>query len=75
MRERVIWGRKRETVKEREREREKEEESMKIGKEMKSPRQIDVPKLHAYNECVHSSSQSKSYGFLHCILYLLIAIK
>ena len=48
-------GRERERERERsEREREKDEESIRIGKERKSPRKTDVPKLYTYNDCEHS---------------------
>ena len=52
-----LLKRKRERERERERgerEREKVKESMRIGKERKSPKKTDVPKLCAYNECEHS---------------------
>ena len=51
---RQIWKAQKEREREREKEIEKDEESMRIGKERKSPRKTDVPKLYAFNECEHS---------------------
>ena len=54
VRERGRLLKERESEREGVRMREKDEKSMRIGKERKSPGKTDVPKLYAYNECVHS---------------------